>query len=85
MDALDFLEKLTGGTGTLIRFRGQLGLEVCLDLLWVLGGSGRSVTRRHLGIVRERTYMVSGLYTNCGEDNGEGLWKVAITKRGAGK
>ena len=60
IDALDFLEKLTGGTGTLIRVLGQLGLEVGLHPLGVLGRSGRSVVRRHLRIVRECVYIVAG-------------------------
>lgn len=64
VDALDFLEKLAGGTGTFIRVRGQPGLEVGLDLFRVLGGSGRSIMRRHLRRMREHAYIVSGLYTN---------------------
>ena len=47
VDALDYFEKLAGGTGTFIQFRGPLGFEVRLHLLRVLGGSRWSVTGRH--------------------------------------
>jgi len=60
INALYFREKLAGGTGTSVRFRGLLRLEVSLHLLGILGRGGLSVVGGHVGTVGRYAYLVSG-------------------------